>query len=156
MEKKKIIYNKQKEARKILYIPGVISMIWTNGACLYSVINKIYDKSETLFLIIILIPVIFSYVTAILFVIKRRYKLEIDFENETLSFCGGLQKQKQYDLKQIRINKRVKVQSNDYKNTIYNVDIMFLDNLVCTINSFDFERKTNSNVDEILINTEFK
>jgi hypothetical protein len=104
MEKKKIIYNKQKEARKILYIPGVISMIWTNGACLYSVINKIYDKSETLFLIIILIPVIFSYVTAILFVIKRRYKLEIDFENETLSFCGGLQKQKQYDLKQIRIN----------------------------------------------------
>lgn len=155
MEKKKIIYNKQKEARRILYIPGVISMIWTNGACLYSVINKIYDKSETLFLIIILIPVIFSYVTAILFVIKRRYKLEIDFENETLSFCGGLQKQKQYDLKQIRINKRVKVQSNDYKNTIYNVDIMFLDNLVCTINSFDFERKTKSNVDEILINTEF-
>ncbi len=155
MEKKKIIYNKQKEARRILYIPGVISMIWTNGACLYSVINKIYDKSETLFLIIILIPVIFSYVTAILFVIKRRYKLEIDFENETLSFCGGLQKQKQYDLKQIRINKRVKVQSNDYKNTIYNVDIMFLDNLVCTINSFDFERKTKCNVDEILSNTEF-
>ncbi len=155
MKKEKIIYNKSKEATRILLFPGLFLAVLSLGMQAFCVLNKIYEKDLTLFMILILVPAVVQYIVTLWFIKIRRFNLEIDFENEILSFCGGFYMPKQYDLKEITINKRLKVQSSSYEDNIYEVDIIYQNMIICTVDSKKFEIKTGCKIDEIIINNEF-
>lgn len=155
MKKEKIIYNKSKEAIRILLFPGLILAVLSLGIQVFCVLNKIHEKDLTLFTILILVPAAVQYIVIFWFLKVRRFNLEIDFETETLSFCGGFYMPKQYNLKEITINKRLKVQSSSYEENIYEVDIIYQNMIICTVNSKKFEIKTGCKIDEIIINNEF-
>ena len=146
MKKSKIIYDQKFDNKILMFCIIPISLIAIIGMTLFGIIEKIYKDDLSSFLILMFTPIVLSCIALMPCIIIGRYKFVIDTENQLLIYRGYFQRTIKYNLNDINITKRVKVFGNQWHSTVYSVTIFCKDKKVCTIDSKDFELKTNESL----------